>query len=200
MTCARRRRRRRRVGRAARSGGPAGERGRALSARIQRRAAPAHRHRPRPRGRARSAHRRRDRLGARRLRAGADHQPAARAAEPAAPDHPLHRPRPAGRPPSLPSRRRDVSRLDRRDRRDRAAVRQAGASLHRRAARGGARDGPGAARHARRHRRRTAESVRDADRLRLPHALRRASDRCAADPAAARRQPATAAWSPATIP
>ena len=52
----------------------------ALSARVLRRAAPAHRHRARARGRAQADRLRRAGLGARRVGAGADAQPAARPA------------------------------------------------------------------------------------------------------------------------
>ena len=101
--------------------------GRPLSARIQRRPAPAHRHRARPGGGARLPDRGRARLGPRRLGAGADHQPAARAAAAAASHPPLHRPRSAARPAHLASRRGHVSRRDRGAGGDRDPVQRAGA-------------------------------------------------------------------------
>ena len=66
--------------------------------------------------RARMPDRRRAGLGARRLGAGADRQPAARAAGAARPHRPLRRARPAAGPPHLAPGRGDVSRPHRRDR------------------------------------------------------------------------------------
>ena len=89
----------------------------ALSARVLRRPAPAHRHRPRALGRAGAADRRRDRLRARRLGAGADPEPAAGHAGAAGPRDPVRLARPArGAPPRAP-RRGHVSRPRRRARR-----------------------------------------------------------------------------------
>src|SRR6266566_1521434 len=80
--------------RAARAGGPAA-RGRApLSARVQRRPAPAHRHRAGPRRRPPLRGGRRGRLGPRRLDPGADPEPAAGSAPAPRPHHALHRARP----------------------------------------------------------------------------------------------------------
>ena len=72
---------------------------------------------------------RRGRLGARRLGAGADHQPAAGSAARAAPDLPVHLAQSRGGPAHLQPDRRDVSRPDRRGRRGRRVLRAPGPSL-----------------------------------------------------------------------
>ena len=89
---------------------------RALSARILRRPAPAHRDRPGAGGRAETDHLRRAGLGARRLDPLADPQPAARPAGPAWPRLHLRLARPRGGQAHRRPRRRDESRRDRRDR------------------------------------------------------------------------------------
>ena len=87
----------------------------ALSARVQRR--PAAAHRPGPRARAESVvhHRRRAGVGARRLGAGPGDQPADGSAGAAQADLSVHRARPAAGAAHLRARRGDVSGTDRRD-------------------------------------------------------------------------------------
>ena len=93
---------------------------RSVSARVQRRPAPAHRHRART-GAAPGAHRRRrSRVGARRVDSGAGGEAAPGSAGTAQADLSLHRPRPAPGGAHLPPRGGDVSRPDRRDGRDAA--------------------------------------------------------------------------------
>ncbi len=72
-----------------------------LPARVLRRAAPAHRRRARARGQPEADRLRRARLGARRLRAGADPEPAQGPAGRLRAHLRLHRPRPERRPPHL---------------------------------------------------------------------------------------------------
>ena len=74
-----------------------------LPARVLRRPAAAHRHRPRARARAEAARARRAGLGARRLGAGRCAQPARGAAGAARAGLPVHRPRPVGGAPHLPT-------------------------------------------------------------------------------------------------
>ena len=107
---------------------------RTLPARVQRRPAAAHRPGPGPGARAEVHHRRRAGVGPRRLDPGAGHQPAHGPAAAAAAHLLVHRPRPAAGASHLPAGRRDVPRQDRRDGRDRGAVRQPGASVHQGAA------------------------------------------------------------------
>ena len=117
--------------------------------------------------------RRRTRLRSRRLGASLDPQPAAR--PPARPRLlvPVHHPRPRDRRVPLRSRRRDVSRQDRRGDRDRGAVRGAASSVHpgsslsRRRRRSGCPAGADAGRP----RGRRTEPPGAAVRLSLPHAL-----------------------------
>ena len=101
----------------ARPGAPAALGDAALSARILRRPAAAHRHRARARAAAELHRLRRSGLGARRLGAGADHQPAAGSAARAEADLPVHLAQPRGGAAHLEPRRRDVSRPHRRGRR-----------------------------------------------------------------------------------
>ncbi len=84
-------------------------------ARVLRRAAPAHRHRPGAGAAAQAHHRRRAGVGARRLGAGADHQPARGPAGRVRPVLPVRRPRPRCGPPCLGPGRGDVPRQDRRE-------------------------------------------------------------------------------------
>ena len=93
---------------------------RAVSAPVQRRPAPAHRPRARARAESVAHHRRRTGIGARRLGAGAGHQPADGSAGAPEADLPLHRARSQARAPHLQPRRGDVSGKDRRDGGDRA--------------------------------------------------------------------------------
>ena len=86
----------------------------ALSARVLRRPAAAHRHRSGPGGRSEAHRRRRAGLRARRLDSGADRQPAARSAAPDAADLRLRRARPGGGRAHQRSRGGDVPRPDRR--------------------------------------------------------------------------------------
>ena len=102
----------------------------ALSARILRRPAPAHRHRPRARLAAQADRLRRAGVGARRLDPGAGHQPAAGPQAQARPHLHLHRPRSRRGAPHRRPRRRDVSRQDRRARAQAQPVRHAAPSLH----------------------------------------------------------------------
>ena len=101
-----------------------------LSAQLFRRPAPAHRHRARPGARPRSAHLRRAGLGARRLGAGADPQPAQGSAEGARPHLSVHLAQSGGGRLHGRPHRRHVPRPHRRDRAARSAVPQAGASLY----------------------------------------------------------------------
>ena len=89
----------------------------ALSARVLRRPAPAHRHRPGDRRRPQARDRRRAGLGARRLDPVADPQPAGRAARSPGALAAVHLARPRGDPLHQRPGRRDVSRPARRDRR-----------------------------------------------------------------------------------
>ncbi len=126
-----------RTGRAARRAAPP------LPARALGRPAPARRARARARRRAGAARRRRARLGARRVGAGVDPQPAARPPARHGLLLPLHHPRPRdGRVPLRP-RRGDVPRPDRRAAPTRRALRDAAAPVHAGAALGRGRAGPG---------------------------------------------------------
>ena len=128
-----------RVARAVRHGRPAAGAAAPLPARALGRPAAARRPRARALGVAVAADRGRARVGARRLGAGGDPQPAAR--PPARPRLlvPLHHARPRdGRVPLRP-RRGDVPRQDRRAGADRGAVRGAAAPVHAGAALGGGR-------------------------------------------------------------
>ena len=108
-----------RVRPAARAGAAAGALRRPLPAPDERRREAAGRHRPRARDRAALHRLRRAGLGARRLGAGGDRQPARRSARPARRRLPVHLARHLGRRASRRPRRRDVSRQDRRGRRRR---------------------------------------------------------------------------------
>ena len=103
--------------------GPAGRALQPLSARVLRRPAPAHRHRPRAGPAAQADHRRRAGVRARRLGAGADHQPARGSAGRVRAVLPVRRPRPRRGAPCLRPGRGDVPRQDRRERRRRRALR-----------------------------------------------------------------------------
>ena len=105
-----------------------------LPARVLRRPAPAHRHRPGARAEAEADHRRRARLGARRLDPGADHQPARGPPGRVPPDLHLRRARPRRRPPRRRPGRGHVPRKDRRARARRRGLREPGPPLHRGAA------------------------------------------------------------------
>ncbi len=130
-------------GAAAVHGGPAARHGRAVSARVLRRAAPAHRHRPRAGARAEPGDLRRAGVGARRVDPGAGDQRADGAAAAAASVVPVRRARPRGGAPHQPPRGRDVPGPHRRDRRSRHAVSRTAASVHAGAAVGGAGGRPG---------------------------------------------------------
>ena len=93
-----------------------------LPARVLRRPAPAHRRRARARGQPEADRLRRARLGARRLGAGADPQPAQGPAGRLRPHLHLHRARPQRRPAHLRPRDGDVPRQGRRDRSARGAL------------------------------------------------------------------------------
>ena len=107
-----------------------------LSARVLRRPAPAHRRRARARRQPEADRLRRARLGARRLRAGPDPEPAQGPAAGLRPDLRLHRARPQRRSPHLRPRAGDVPRPHRRARCAAAAVQRAQAPVHGRAALG----------------------------------------------------------------
>ncbi len=94
-----------------------------LSGRLLRRPATAHRRRPRPRPRAAAGHLRRAGVGARRVGAGADHQPAAAVAGRARPHLPRRLPRPRRHRAHRRPGGGDVPRPHRRDRHHRRAVR-----------------------------------------------------------------------------
>ncbi len=111
---------------------------RPLSAQLLRRAAPADRHRPRAGAAAGAADLRRAGLGARRLGAGADPQPAEGPAGGARPDLPVHLAQPRGRRLHGRPHRGDVRRPHRRGGAARGAVPPPGASLYACAAGGGA--------------------------------------------------------------
>ena len=115
--------------------------------------------------------RRRAGLGARRLGAGADPQPAARPAGAARPHLPVRRPRPERRRAHQRPGGGDVRRQDRRDGADRGALRVADAPLHRGAALGGAQAGSAAARRADRPGGRGGRPGQPAAGLLLPPAL-----------------------------
>ena len=97
---------------------------RALSARILRRPAPAHRHRPRAGARSGNPGRRRGRLGARRLGAGAGPEAAGRPEGAARPLDAVHHPRSARRRANLRPHRGDAARRDRRAEADARTVRR----------------------------------------------------------------------------
>ena len=107
-----------------------------LPARVLRRAAAADRRRPRARGQPEADRLRRAGVGARRLRAGADPQPAQGPAARLRPHVRLHRARPQRRPAHLRPGAGDVPRQGRRDRRRQPALRGAEAPVHGRAALG----------------------------------------------------------------
>ena len=129
--------------------GPPGRRGsqpgvhQPLPAPVLRRSAPAHRHRPRPRAQPGDHHLRRAGLRARRVGAGAGHQPDGEAAGRVQPLLHLHRARPVDRPAHLGPGRRHVPRQDGRDRHGHADLRPPDAPLHPGAAVGGPGPGPG---------------------------------------------------------
>ena len=91
--------------------------GRAVPARVQRRAAPAHRHRPGAGDRHAADRAGRAGVRARRVDPRADHEPAGASAGDAGRELPVHRPRPCGRGAYQPPHRGDVSRPARRTRR-----------------------------------------------------------------------------------
>ncbi len=101
-----------------------------LSARVLRRAAPAHRRRARAGGEPVVHRLRRADLGAGRFDPGADHQPAGRPAGAVQPHLPVHRPRSLGGAAHLRSHRRDVPGQDHGACRSRRAVPQPDASVH----------------------------------------------------------------------
>ena len=160
---------------------------RPAAARVLRRPVPAHQHRPGPGAPAEAAGLRRDRLGPRRVGAGADPQPARGPQAGVRPDHPLHRARPGrGEERERPGGRH-VPRAALRDRAVRPPLRGPGPPLHggpaglRRRARPRGRPDVGprsrASRRARSTRRRAAASA-PAARGPRPAAPRR-SPRCA---------------------
>ena len=99
-------------------------------ARVLRRAAPAHRRRARPRGEPQVDRLRRAGVGARRLGAGADPEPAEGSAAGVRPDVCVHRARPQRRAAHLRPRDGDVPRQGRRGRRGPPALQGAEASVH----------------------------------------------------------------------
>ena len=107
----------------------------ALSAPVLRRPAPAHLHRPRADDGARAADRRRGRVGARRLGAGAGAAAARGDPRAAEPRDALHHPRPARRVAGVRPARGDVERPDRRVRPGAPGLRRAAARVHARAVR-----------------------------------------------------------------
>ena len=115
---------------AAGPGRPAARRARALSARLLRRPAPAHRHRPRAGAQAGVHRRRRAGLRARRLDPRAGGEPAAGPAARDGADLPLHRPRPQRRAAHLRPDRHPLRRLAGGDRPGGDDLRRAAASLH----------------------------------------------------------------------
>ena len=144
----------------------------ALSARVLGRAAAAHRHRARARRRAEVHRLRRAGVGARRLGAGAGHQPDAGPAARSRARLPLHRARSLGRRAHRRSRRRDVPRQDRRAR-DVATICIASRSCRtrRRCSRPCPSPIPTAKRDARRAQRRRAVAGESAVGLRVSSAL-----------------------------
>ena len=140
-------------------------------ARVQRRPAAAHRHRPRARAQPRAGRRRRAGLGARRVGAGADPQPAAGSAGRAAADLPVRRARPERGEAHQRPRRGHVCRPHRRTGGDRGAVRAPAAPLHRGAALRRADAGAGRRQHAHHPGARDRRPRQSAARLRLPSAL-----------------------------
>ena len=113
-----------------------------LPARVLGRPAPAHRHRPRARAEAEADHRRRARLGARRLDPGADHQPARGPPGRVRPHLHLRRARPRRRPPRRRPGRGHVPREDRRAGPGGRGLREPRPPLHGGAALRGADPGP----------------------------------------------------------
>ena len=107
----------------------------AATARVLRRPVPAHLDRPRGRDRAEADHLRRAGLGARRVGAGPDPQPAPGHEGPLRPDARVHRPRPRGGEERERPGRGDVPRQDVRGRATGRDLRAPGSSVHRRAAR-----------------------------------------------------------------
>ena len=142
-----------------------------LSGRLLRRSTPAHRHRPGVGARPQPGDLRRAGVGPRRVRAGADRQPAATAAARAVAHLRRRVARPRGDRQHRRPRRRDVPRPDRRDRRHRAAVRRAAAPVHPGPARRGAGSRPHPGPRPRPRRRRRAVAALPSDGLRVPSAL-----------------------------
>ena len=145
---------------------------RPASAPVLRRPVPAHLDRARGRHRPEADHLRRAGLGARRVGAGADPEPARRHEGALRPHADLHRARPRGREERERPRRRDVPRQDLRGRPARRALQAARAPVHRRRC---SRD-PGArperaARRAPGARGRDPVAGRAAERLPVPHPL-----------------------------
>ena len=101
-----------------------------VSARIQRRAAAAYRHRAGAGGRTGAANLRRAGVGAGRVGAGADHQPAGGPAAAVRADVPVHRARPIAGAAHQPPGGRDVPGQARRSGGERGAVRQSAAPVH----------------------------------------------------------------------
>ena len=167
-----------------------------LPARVLGRPAAAHRRRARARAAAEADRVRRAGLGARRLGAGADPQPAEEPPGGVQPHLRLHLARPLGDPPGLGPDRGDVRRPRRRDGSVGAPLRASAPPVH-----GGAALGGAAARDERRRRqapahrahRRRALARRAAARVRLPSALPalRAGPLRRRDAAAARSSRAT---------
>ena len=137
------------------------------------RAGAADLHRPGPGLAAPAAHLRRAGVRPRRLRAGADPQPAPGPQGPVRPDDAVHLPRPRRRQPRQRPGRGDVPRQAVRDRRCRCRLRRPRSSLHRRAARFGAR--AGSDERARRSGAVAGDAIagRSAERLSVPYPLRR---------------------------
>ena len=160
---------------AARHGRPASGHGRALPARILRRAAPAHRHRARARARTQPDRLRRAGFRARRVHPGAGDQPARRTAAPARPVVRVHRARPGRGPARQRPHRGDVPRAHRRDRHARRDLPRSAAPVHPRADVRGAGGGPGRGGAAGAHggQRRSAERAEPAGGLPLPSAVPR---------------------------
>ena len=130
------------AGRADARGQPGAGVPRPLSARVLRRAGPAHRHRPGARRRPGADRARRAGVGARRLGAGAGAQPARRPQDALRADLRLHQPRPVGGRKRQRPCGGDVFRPDRRDRRGAGRLRPAAPPLHAPAAALGAGAGP----------------------------------------------------------
>ena len=143
----------------------------ALSARVLRRPAPAHRHRPGARPRARPRRVRRAGVRPRRVDPGAGPQPAQAAPARAGPDLCLRRAQHGRRRAHQRPGRGHVPRSDRRAGRPGGAVREAGASVHRGAHVGDPDPQPGAPPPAGHPQGRRPEPGQPAVRLPLPSAL-----------------------------